>query len=365
MSSCIQFYGSAVWEPNPSTPLTFNRVVPCLNHCGGPIIPIIIPYLVSGDQKNACVQIFNRLESLDKAFTNLLKYSNSLIKNITEYIEISSKKIQEHKHDLLNLLQLIKKKVPDEEISKFQLDTDEKPCLFPLGEEIPISLKTSTLEYFDGELVNGVKEGKGIYYYLNGNIYNGDWRNDQENGGGIMKYLNGHVYDGNWENGKACGKGMMKYADGSIYDGEWSQGDFYGRGIYYFACGDVYDGEWLFNKAHGRGVYYYENGEEYRGEWRNDKKEGKGTFVYKNGTVYQGEWKDGGVYEGKWINGKNEEEAGISFGVVNTKEPKSQGPSKANKISPNNAKGKIGKSSSRAYIKPTSISLTSDKAKKR
>ena len=40
----------------------------------------------------------------------------------------------------------------------------------------------------------GKKEGKGIFYYKNGNRYEGDWRNDKKEGKGIAYYQNGDRY---------------------------------------------------------------------------------------------------------------------------------------------------------------------------
>ena len=35
------------------------------------------------------------------------------------------------------------------------------------------------------------KQGRGKYYYSNGNIYEGDWLDDMKNGYGKMYYSNG------------------------------------------------------------------------------------------------------------------------------------------------------------------------------
>ena len=35
---------------------------------------------------------------------------------------------------------------------------------------------------YDGELVDGKKEGFGKMTYKNGNVYEGQWKNDQKNG---------------------------------------------------------------------------------------------------------------------------------------------------------------------------------------
>ena len=42
-----------------------------------------------------------------------------------------------------------------------------------------------------GQLVNGVKEGKGIFHYNNGAIYEGEYKNNKKEGKGIAYYKNG------------------------------------------------------------------------------------------------------------------------------------------------------------------------------
>jgi hypothetical protein len=55
-------------------------------------------------------------------------------------------------------------------------------------------------------LVRGLKQGKGTYYYLNGNIYEGDWKNDKKEGFGIFIYkTTNEKYVGEWINGERWG----------------------------------------------------------------------------------------------------------------------------------------------------------------
>ena len=44
-----------------------------------------------------------------------------------------------------------------------------------------------------------MKEGNGVYYYTNGNKYEGGWKNDLKNGHGIYyNFVNGEKYEGQW-----------------------------------------------------------------------------------------------------------------------------------------------------------------------
>jgi hypothetical protein len=61
--------------------------------------------------------------------------------------------------------------------------------------------------------------GKGLYKYVDGNEYEGEFERDQRNGQGILRYANGDVYDGNWKDGKKNGTGKLSCANGDDYVG--------------------------------------------------------------------------------------------------------------------------------------------------
>ena len=49
--------------------------------------------------------------------------------------------------------------------------------------------------------MQGVKHGKGTYYYFNQSIYEGDWEKDKANGFGKITFSNGDFYEGGFING--------------------------------------------------------------------------------------------------------------------------------------------------------------------
>ena len=65
--------------------------------------------------------------------------------------------------------------------------------------------------------MDGLKNGKGTYYYANGNIFEGIWKNDKKEGYGVYSYL----------------------TTGEKYEGDWMQGEKHGQGTFHFAYGDV------------------------------------------------------------------------------------------------------------------------------
>ena len=123
---------------------------------------------------------------------------------------------------------------------------------------------------YEGQVVNGKKEGKGKYIYDNGSIYEGDFKNDKREGNGVFYYANG-----------------------DRYKGQFKDGFYQGNGIFYFNNGDKYEGGFDKNKYSGKGRYFYHNGDKFEGLWKNDKKNGEGVHMFLNGDKLTGNYKDG------------------------------------------------------------------------
>jgi len=93
-----------------------------------------------------------------------------------------------------------------------------------------------------------------------------------------IEYENGDYYIGEIENenGKPNGKGIKYFKDGNIYEGNFIQDKFDGLGKYYNADGYYYFGEWKQGLKYGKGTQYYMNGESYEGEFINNIPDGIG-----------------------------------------------------------------------------------------
>jgi hypothetical protein len=147
-----------------------------------------------------------------------------------------------------------------------------------------ISNNNSNKEKYEGPIINGKKEGRGVYIYQNGSKYEGCFKNDKREGNGIFYYANGDRYKG------------------TFHDGYYE-----GTGVFYFNNGDRYEGEFYRNKFKGKGKYYYHNGDRFEGQWLNDKKNGEGIYIYLNGdriTGYYYEGKPSGAHVKYSINGR-------------------------------------------------------------
>ncbi len=107
-----------------------------------------------------------------------------------------------------------------------------------------------------------------------------------------IKYDNGGVYEGEVRNGLPDGKGKYTFSYGDVYEGDFCAGTKTGQGKYISTDGWYYEGGFADGDFDGYGVYHYTNGDVYEGEWWEDKRQGKGKYTFADGSYYTGEWKD-------------------------------------------------------------------------
>ena len=162
-----------------------------------------------------------------------------------------------------------------------------------------------TGEIYEGEFANDSFEGIGKYTYNNGNYYVGTFSNSLKHGKGKQFYKDGNLqYDIDFNHGKLEGQGRYNYENGEYYIGQCSNGLKHGKGTIYYKNGNIkYEGDFFQNKYEGQGRYNYENGEYYIGQFSKGLKHGKGTLCYENGkTKYEGDFFQD-KYEGNGIFG--------------------------------------------------------------
>jgi len=195
-----------------------------------------------------------------------------------------------------------------------------------------------------------MRNGKGIDYYLNGNVeFDGEYLNgfrhngigyDPENNivyelkngcGYVKKYniFNKLIFEGEYTDDVKNGKGKEYDEDGKLifegeyinckkwngvffneqnvyelkegkgniktleYEGEYINGKKSGKGKEYYSNGKLkFEGEYLNGKRNGKGKEYDYNGNlDYEGEYLNDEKNGKGKEYYSNGKLFfEGEY---------------------------------------------------------------------------
>ena len=154
-----------------------------------------------------------------------------------------------------------------------------------------------------GEWCDGKQNGFGIMTFGNMDRYEGGWKDGHMDGFGRYDFYevkddaySAH-YEGDFVQGKREGAGIMVYANKTRYEGQWQADVRCGDGIAVFPNGDIYHGLWREDKML-RGVYRLKNGDFYDGEISNGKFEGFGHYYWTDGRWYEGSWKEGSMEDG-------------------------------------------------------------------
>ena len=172
--------------------------------------------------------------------------------------------------------------------------TDLKKQMNKRFDELKINtINKKELNFHDGryvgQVLNGIREGKGTMYYNDGDRYEGDWKNGIREGKGIYFFSFGDRYEGDWKNDKKEGKGIMFINDGDRYEGDFKNDIWEGKGVYYYNNGqwkgDRYEGDFRNGIKEGQGVYYHCNGDIQIGYFHNDNGVGIHAMLTKDKEV--------------------------------------------------------------------------------
>ena len=142
------------------------------------------------------------------------------------------------------------------------------------------SPQVAKLDFSDGSYEGSLNNDKekhdfGIYRWIDGSIYEGEYQNDFRHGKGRFLWANGESYTGDYLKDQRTGIGIYNWPDGSLYEGEFFGGQRHGIGTYKAADGTVYEGEWFDDVQHGQGTLTNSDGVKVRGIWR------KGNLITK------------------------------------------------------------------------------------
>ena len=268
---------------------------------------------------------------LDKNLKLVRKKSsyNNISKKIIYDLNFKPKKIRENSHNAItplniehnttslviepsynnnneNIKNIKDKKNYEEDKNNLKIrnnSENKKLTIFKIENQKEINYIGRRKKYKDGQyegiIINGKRELRGIMNYKNGGKYEGQWKNDKRHGKGVFisqNYNNpnlmGIKYEGEFNNDKIEGYGIGKYSSGDKYEGEWKNNKQYGRGVLNYVGGGKYVGEWKNGKLNGEGIYYLKNGERFEGKFKDNKYDGYGNYYYNNGEYLEGMFKD-------------------------------------------------------------------------
>ncbi|XP_058516985.1 MORN repeat-containing protein 1 [Ochotona princeps] len=99
--------------------------------------------------------------------------------------------------------------------------------------------------HYEGQLVQGTREGHGCLVDQAGQVYRGWFHNNKRHGQGQMLFKNGDTYNGDWVRDQRQGHGVLCCANGSTYEGQWHSDTFSGLGSLAHCSGAIYHGLWV------------------------------------------------------------------------------------------------------------------------
>ena len=187
---------------------------------------------------------------------------------------------------------------------------------------------------FEGEFLYGEKNGKGKEYYLDKIIFDGEYKNGKKwngkgyepikrmtyelkNGKGFVREYNNPLrFEGEYLNGEKNGKGKeyYTYTNEIIFDGEYLNGKRKNGKTRIHKTGNWhFEGEYLYGKE-WKGKYFIKEKLEFEGillfgrKWDGKGDDHKGNIIYElkngNGTVKEYDYDEKLMYKGEYKNGK-------------------------------------------------------------
>lgn len=132
----------------------------------------------------------------------------------------------------------------------------------------------ATSTYKDGERISPT-----VYYDYNGNVV--------ETASIRIDYPDGAVYVGEIKDGKKQGKGIYFMSDDHYYVGTFDNGYIHGKGTMYYENGKRFEGTWQHGITHGSGVWYFINGTKRTAEYDNGKQISLGDVIDVNTPIPQ------------------------------------------------------------------------------
>merc|ERR1712217_724439 len=128
----------------------------------------------------------------------------------------------------------------------------------------------SDMFVFNGQFVDGRRDGHGVFTWPDGSIYTGAWRRNKANGAGWQitnRNLRRAVeYKGFWQDSMFHGMGNSKWSDGREYSGGHREDLKHGFGVLKWSDGCEYVGYFEKGQQHGQGKRT-KDGEELLGNW--------------------------------------------------------------------------------------------------
>eukprot|EP01017_Pseudomicrothorax_dubius_P023353 TRINITY_DN2499_c0_g2_i1.p1 TRINITY_DN2499_c0_g2~~TRINITY_DN2499_c0_g2_i1.p1 ORF type:complete len:442 (-),score=69.86 TRINITY_DN2499_c0_g2_i1:95-1420(-) len=140
---------------------------------------------------------------------------------------------------------------------------------------------------YEGEKVGNLKQGRGKFYYSNGEMYDGDWDKDRREGHGTLWGANGSKrYEGEWKGDLFHGKGVFSNDRAETLPKDFNF--IAALPLERFAVsmeGDFFEGRFT-----GRGTVVLSDKSRYWGQFRDGQLNGIASLQMRDGPIVVGEW---------------------------------------------------------------------------
>jgi len=158
-----------------------------------------------------------------------------------------------------------------------------------------VDKNSSIFDWYEGYFENGLKQGKGIFSFKNGDIYVGEFKNDVRSGSGTLKYKFGGRYEGDWFNDSEDGYGSIYNDEGAkLLSGTYKKGKK--SGLFVYTDKDEFsETTYVDDVVHGV-VYIKSKREIVLGKFRNGTPYGVSLVVEESGEKVFSIFRDGGKY---------------------------------------------------------------------
>lgn len=149
-----------------------------------------------------------------------------------------------------------------------------------------------------GIFKNLLMSGVGHEEWTNGTKYHGYYEDGVKKGRGKLLWENENKskeesYEGEFINDVFEGDGVYCWGTQKKYTGQWKNGQMHGEGVFNWKDGRIYKGEFKFDKKNGSGTLTWNDGRVWTGSWKDDKQEGTGEMTDTGGKKQIGIWEDG------------------------------------------------------------------------
>ena len=174
-----------------------------------------------------------------------------------------------------------------------------------------------------GNCISGdCENGKGYWKDKSGYTYDGDFKDGKITGYGKLIYsfdneeneiVGKYIYyfrgakrfEGNLINGTYEAKGVLVFENGNNFDGIFKKGILISGRKYYEEASYALVGDFIGNDLQSPGVLEFDNGDKYQGDIINNLPNGRGIMFHPTKSNKVGFWKDGRFLTGSSIDSKN------------------------------------------------------------